>query len=58
MPYQREVLASKKLFTYIYKYICVSVYLCIEKLSPTEFQFVKKLKEKKKKPCKLEGNGI
>lgn len=31
--------------------MCVSIYLCIEKLSPTEFQFVKKLKEKKKNPA-------
>lgn len=58
MPYQREVLASEKLFTYIYKYMCVSIYLCIEKLSPTEFQFVKNVKERKKKPCKLNYNGI
>lgn len=54
MPYQREVLASEKLFTYIYKYMCVSIYLCIEKLSPTEFQFVKNVKERKKKTLQTE----
>lgn len=32
---------------YIHEYMCVSIYLCIKIVSPTEFQFVKNLKRKK-----------
>lgn len=57
MSSQREVLASRKLFTYIYEYTCVFIYLCIRILSPTEFQFVKNLKAKKRS-CQFKGNEI
>lgn len=57
MSSQREVLASGKLFTYIYEYTCVFIYLWIRIISPTEFQFVKNLKAKKRS-CQLKGNEI
>lgn len=41
MPYREKCLLLKNIYTYIYKYLHVSIYLCSKKLTPTEFNLLK-----------------